>query len=370
MASGNFRSVVAVAALAIAACAPAVHAGGSLPPTGGISDACHGRADVLGVSRIVEIDTAAAPRFGAQYRDAGFLEDGEVVLTFDDGPLRYYTQRVLDALEQQCVRATFFIVGRMAISDPAMLKDIARRGHTIGVHTWSHKKLSTIGAARQTEEIELGLSATAAALDGPVAPFFRYPYLRDSRASLDHLAGRQLGVFGIDVDSRDFSTRNPGAVQRTVLAQLATTRKGIILFHDIQPSTAGSIRSLLAELKARGFRIVHMVAKTPATTLPEYDAMAARELARKTVAAAKSPLATRAVTWPAGKDSPKSATPAATDADEMLPWLRGTKTDGLDNKPAGPAQAAPQLPTVRPPRRPEPPGLHEDPWQIRPQPGG
>lgn len=318
-------------------------------------DPCAGRQDVLGVSRIVEVDTSSAPKFGAQYQDATFLEDGEVVLTFDDGPLRHYSQRVLDALDGQCAKATFFIVGRMAVADPDMLKEMARRGHTIGIHTWSHKKQSAISAAKAKEEIELGLSATAKALGGTVAPFFRFPYLRDTKAMLSHLSERQIGTFGIDIDSRDFTTRNPGNVQRAVLQQLAARRKGIILFHDIQPSTASALRSLLAELKTRGYKIVHMVPKSAATTLPEFDARAEQELARKLVAAAKSPLATRAVVWPSGTDKAKPVKPAAAEP-EVLPWLKGTDVEASKPPPVAP---------VRPPRRPEPPGLADDPWQIR-----
>lgn len=314
-------------------------------------DSCAGQADALSVSRIVEIDTTDGPRFGAQYQDASFLEDGEVVLTFDDGPLRRLTQRVLDGLREHCAKATFFIVGRMAVADPDMLKEIARQGHTIGIHTWSHKKLSTISAAKAKDEIELGLSATAKALGTSVAPFFRFPYLGDSRSSLAYLKERQLGTFGIDIDSRDFTTRNPGAVQRTVLSQLSQRRKGVILFHDIQPSTAGAIRSLLAELKARGYRLVHMVPKSGAASLPEYDAQAGQELARKMVAAAKSPLANRSVVWPSGTDKKTANTvakPAAVAEPEELPWLKNQATE----------QAAP-----RPRPRPQP--VEEDPWQLR-----
>jgi peptidoglycan/xylan/chitin deacetylase (PgdA/CDA1 family) len=358
----------------------AIHSGAMATAARAADDACAGKPEALGVSRIVEIDASSAPKFGAQYASASFLEDGEVVLTFDDGPLRHYTQRVLDALDQHCTRATFFIVGRMAVADPDMLKEMARRGHTIGIHTWSHKKQTTISAAKGKEEIELGLSATALALGGPVAPFFRFPYLAHTRAALGHLASRQIGTFGIDVDSRDFQTRNPGQVQRTVLAQLKAQRKGIILFHDIQPSTAGAIKSLLAALKAEGYRVVHMTPKTAATTLPEYDARAAELLARKVVAATKSPLATRSAVWsnssedatasdaaPAPKSKRGTVKPAAADAalpavaGEELPWLKGTTTDGV---------AAPPAPRLRPPRRPEPPGVEHDPWQIRMLPGG
>lgn len=324
------------------------------------ADACAGRSDVLGVSRIVEIDTAAAPRFGAQFNEGAFLEDGEVVLTFDDGPLRHYTQRILDALEEQCTKATFFIVGRMAIADPEMLKETARRGHTIGIHTWSHKKLTAVSSADAEKEIELGLSATVKALGEPVAPFFRFPYLSNPKRGLQHLAERKIGVFGIDVDSRDFNTRNPAAVLRTTMAQLQTTKKGIILFHDIQPSTASAIKTLLSELKSKGFRVVHMIPKTAATTLPQYDALAEQEMSRKVAAASKNPLATRSVVWPSGTDKggeSGKASPAANA--EELPWLK---------KPSGsPPAAAPSPPPATPPDRPSRKSTSDwlDPWQIR-----
>ena len=100
-------------------------------------------------------------------------------------------------------------------------------------------------------------------------------------------------------------------VKRTVLAQLAGARKGILLFHDIQPSTAHALTGILAELKKRGFKVVHLVPKATATTLPEYDAQAERLIAHRSVAAAKEPLASRAVTWSQTGGEP---------AGEVLPW--------------------------------------------------
>lgn len=276
---------------------------------------CSGRADVLGVSRVVEIDTATGPEFGDQYlkTEPKFLESGEVVLTFDDGPMRRYTLPILDALDEQCVKATFFSVGRMAIADPTTLREVARRGHTIGTHTWSHKNLATLSAAAMKREFELGLSAVAAAAGTPIAPFFRFPYLGHSKSTRAYIQGRGVGIFGIHVDSKDFRTKSPGVVLRNVLTQLEREKKGILLFHDIQPSTAGALASLLAELKERGFKVVHMVAKDTPTTLPEYDAIAEKALKAKSVAAANTPLAERAATWPVSGAEP-DAQPTATTA--------------------------------------------------------
>ena len=153
---------------------------------------CEGHPGALGVSRIIEIDTTGGPKFGRQYHDVAPLEDKEVVLTFDDGPARRYTIPILDALDAECVKATFFSVGRMALGDPSTIKEVLRRGHTIGSHTWSHKKLPSVPAAKAEDEIEMGVSAVAAALGQPVAPFFRFPYLTDTAAMRKYLAERDI----------------------------------------------------------------------------------------------------------------------------------------------------------------------------------
>jgi peptidoglycan/xylan/chitin deacetylase (PgdA/CDA1 family) len=305
---------------------------------------CQGRGGVLGVSRVVEIDPQDGPRFGhQQYGDIDFLQDGEVVLTFDDGPLRPYTLPVLDALDGECTRATFFMVGRMAVADPAVVRETERRGHTIGTHTWSHRNLRSLGAAQATNEIELGISAVSRVLGHPVAPFFRFPFLSDSKGMIAHLRARGIGIFSIEVDALDFRTRKPAEVQRRVLAQLAEKRKGIILFHDIQPSTAHALRGLLAELRARGFKVVHMVPKTPVKTLAEFDAQAEKALAGKQLAAEQRPLASRSLVWPvaSGFNAPPAQSAAAP-------------------APAAAAPAPAPDSAPRPARRQD-----DEPWQLR-----
>ena len=232
--------------------AMAVVAGASAPAMA--QEACRPTVPAgaaLGVSRVVEIDTSTGPLFGAPYKEPSFLADGEVVLTFDDGPLRAYTMPVLDALAAHCARATFFLVGRMAVADPEMVKEYARRGHTVGTHTWSHANLQALTPLKARAEIELGFSAVQQAMGKPLAPFFRFPFLRDTKSMIIHLQERQIGIFSIDVDSKDYRTRDPGSVHRKVMADLARTRKGIVLFHDIQPSTARALPGLLADLKAK-----------------------------------------------------------------------------------------------------------------------
>jgi peptidoglycan/xylan/chitin deacetylase (PgdA/CDA1 family) len=257
------------------------------------------------VSRVVEVDTKGGPRFGLQqYKENDFLKEGEIVLTFDDGPLRRNTQLVLDALDAHCTKATFFMVGEMAASDPAMAREVARRGHTIGTHTWSHKNLKVMGAGKAETEMELGLSAVRAAIGQPIAPFFRFPYLSDSKTMEAHLQQRNIAMFSIDADSIDYRTRDPNSVHRRIVNELTANKKGIVLFHDIQPSTANALKGLLDDLKKRGFKVVQLVPKSSAQTLPTYDAMAANELARRHTAEVANPMAKRAIVYPIAGGTP------------------------------------------------------------------
>ncbi len=242
-----------------------------------VAQTCPGNPRALGVSRTVQIDTTGAPAFGfAHYKVHDFLQDKEVVLTFDDGPQVKLTDRVLAALKRHCTKATFFAIGKMALGMPEIIRRVHSAGHTVGSHTWSHRNLArgkytgkNLGKA--IDEIERGVSAVRRAVGKPIAPFFRFPFLRDSKGTFDHLAKRNLAVFSMDVDSFDFKYRSPKKLAGRVLAKLKANGKGILLLHDIQPVTAKALALILDMLKSEDFRIVHMTAAFPATTLPRYD---------------------------------------------------------------------------------------------------
>ena len=283
-----------------------------------------GRDNALGTSRTVEIDTSKGPLYGFQYKDQNFLNDGEVVLTFDDGPLRSYTVPVLEALAAHCTKATFFVVGRMAVADPDMVKEYDRRGHTIGTHTWSHVNLRAASPARARAEIELGFSAVQKALGKPIAPFFRFPFLADPPGMIAHLKERQIGIFSIDVDSKDFRTRDPVTVHRRVMGDVARPRKGIILFHDIQASTAGAIKTMLAELKARGYKVVHLRPTQGQVTVAEYDTRIDRDYANRKIA--YLPVAQRGVFSSAWEASVAPNTPSNINGVGLTPSASGRAT--------------------------------------------
>ena len=232
----------------------------------------------MGLARVVEIDTRGGPAFGFEhFKQYDFLREHEVVLTFDDGPWPDNTPAVLKALTEQCAKATFFEIGQHAIWHPEIAKMVAAAGMTVGSHTWSHKDLarnpyvSDIEQAKQ--EIEMGVSAVHAALDGPFAPFFRFPDLQQPPALLAYLGERNIATFSTDLDSFDFKMRRPEQVIKSVMSKLQKRGKGIVLMHDFQHATAEAMPELLRQLKAGGFKIVHMVPKAPVTTVAKYDEM-------------------------------------------------------------------------------------------------
>jgi peptidoglycan/xylan/chitin deacetylase (PgdA/CDA1 family) len=235
------------------------------------------------VSRTVEIDTASGPGFGGEhFKQHDFLRNNEVVLTFDDGPWPT-TTAVLKALADQCVRATFFPIGKHATYYPEILKQIHEAGHTIGSHTWSHQDLSRKSVAEAKAEIEKGISAVAISTGVPTAPFFRFPALRHPPELVTYLGERNIGMFSTDMDSFDFKMRKPDQVLKSVMAKLKKHGKGIVLMHDFQTATSQAVPELLAQLKAEGYKIVHRRAKNAVTTLAEYDEAVKKEQKLPTV---------------------------------------------------------------------------------------
>jgi peptidoglycan/xylan/chitin deacetylase (PgdA/CDA1 family) len=189
---------------------------------------------------------------------------------------------VLKALADECLKATFFEIGKHATWHPEITKQVIEAGMTVGTHTWSHKDLARNPYANDIEqakaEIEMGLSAVhMAAGGGKVAPFFRFPALQHPPQLLSYLAERNIGVFSTDIDSRDFKLHKPEEVIKSVMSQLEKHGKGIILVHDFKHHTAEAIPELIRQLKAGGYKMVHMVPKGEVTTVPKYDEMLAQE---------------------------------------------------------------------------------------------
>lgn len=254
-------TATALAALAAGLCGPAA--------------GCPDPAKALGVSRVIEIDTSGGPMFGSMTRrekEESFLAPGEVVLTFDDGPVPWVTKPILDTLDQFCTRATFFSVGKMALTYPGMTKEVLARGHTLGTHTWSHpNNLRRLTAEKAHDEIERGFAAVALAASADIAPFFRFPGLNDSDELLTYLQARGIASFTVDVISNDSFIGSPQRIAERTLRETAARRGGILLFHDLKRPTARALPAILAGLKAKGFKVVHLTAKAPLVPLGTLD---------------------------------------------------------------------------------------------------
>ena len=95
---------------------------------------------------------------------------------------------------------------------------------------------------------------------------------------MDYLGTRNIAVFSHDLDSFDFKMRKPEDVVKSVMSKLEKKGKGIILMHDFQQATAKAVPDLLTELKAKGYKVVHMRAKTPLATLAQWDEAAKGEI--------------------------------------------------------------------------------------------
>jgi peptidoglycan/xylan/chitin deacetylase (PgdA/CDA1 family) len=233
---------------------------------------CPGNPDAIGTSRTIVVDPREHIRIGTMdYAETLPLLDREVVLTFDDGPIPPYTNRILDILAAECVKATYFIVGDMAKEYPSLVRRVYDAGHTVGTHSMSHPfRFRALSVERGNAQIDNGIAAAAAALGDPdkVAPFFRFPGFGHTAAAHEHAAERGLMVWGADVPADDWHKLGPREVARRAVQRLEYKGKGILLLHDIHQRTVEALPLIFEELKARGFRIVHVVpasAERPAT---------------------------------------------------------------------------------------------------------
>jgi peptidoglycan/xylan/chitin deacetylase (PgdA/CDA1 family) len=181
---------------------------------------------------------------------------------------------VLKTLADECTTGIFFSIGKHATYYPEILKQVLAAGHTIGSHTWSHATLTNkkLTDDQKKEEIEKGFSAVKWALGGvSPAPFFRFPALQHPPEMVTYLGTRNIAIFSCDLDSFDFKARNAQQVIDVTFKKLDKLGKGIILMHDFHKHTAEALPELLRRLKAGGYKVVAMRAKSPVETLPQYD---------------------------------------------------------------------------------------------------
>ena len=209
-------------------------------------------ATMLGVERTITV----TPRTGPIYP---LLRDHEVVLTFDDGPDPKRTRAVLDALDKECVKATFFLLGQQASRYPAMVREISARGHSIGSHTWSHANLVNLNDTAAKDQVQRGQEAVNAALSSvdKRSVMFRFPYVATTPDLSQQVRDMGLLEVGVTADGADWTRISPEEAVDLVFQKLALSgNKGVVLLHD--PFDRSDVRTalLLSRLKQEGYRIV------------------------------------------------------------------------------------------------------------------
>jgi peptidoglycan-N-acetylglucosamine deacetylase len=231
----------------------------------------------LGTSRVVEVGTRGGLEVGLKtYPQTIALADHEVILTFDDGPAATTTPEILNALANECVRATFFDIGRNAEGLPEIARREVLDGHTVAHHTYSHPQptLRYMSEAAAREDLLKGMIAVEKAAYGQDfaggepkdlkdltlhAPFFRFPGFADTGDLRQWLAANNVGIFSVDLWASDWIRMTPEEELKLVMSRLDRLGKGMLLLHDNRQWTADMLPMLLSELKAKGYRVVHMV---------------------------------------------------------------------------------------------------------------
>lgn len=173
-------------------------------------------------------------------------------LTFDDGPHRTVTRQILDILNQEGVRATYFPVGRIAERQGELIRDFVAAGHEIGNHSLTHsdlRKMDATGARYEIAETNRILRSFGA---NPV--LFRPPYGRYSDELLTIARDEHMGSVLWSIDTRDWQVRNADKIVSQI--KLGGLPGNVFLMHSTYPSTAQALPRVIAELRAKGCEFV------------------------------------------------------------------------------------------------------------------
>ncbi|MFY8092507.1 MAG: polysaccharide deacetylase family protein [Niveispirillum sp.] len=215
--------------------------------------------DALGTSRTITLKRGDGGAFGTvQHAPLPGLAKGEVVLTFDDGPVPVLTSQVLEALKAECARATFFMTGSNLDAHGELAKRAVAEGHSAGIHSYSHPHLGTLTAAAQLDDLAR-TQAVYRQLFGVAAASYRFPFLEETPTLMEALAKDGVTVFSIDLAITDWQPADTTAMLAERLSKALDEKGGgIILMHDANKPTADAIASLLRVIKQKGYRLVHV----------------------------------------------------------------------------------------------------------------
>lgn len=176
-----------------------------------------------------------------------------VALTFDDGPSTPVTTRILNSLEANGGRATFFMVGNRVPGTQAVVQRMNALGCEVANHTYEHKYLTKVGDSGIRSQVGLTNQKIAEAC-GVTPTLVRPPGGFYNQASLDTLGSMGMAAIMWDIDTLDWKTRN---AQNTINVVLNQVKDGdIVLMHDIYSTSADAAEVIIPELVNRGYQLV------------------------------------------------------------------------------------------------------------------
>ncbi|WP_426342618.1 polysaccharide deacetylase family protein [Pseudoduganella sp. S-14] len=214
--------------------------------------------DALGVARVLTLKREHARYGTAQYGPLP-LQKGEVVLTFDDGPVPGPTDRVLQALAAQCTQATFFMTGANLAKYPELGLRVMRAGHAVGLHSFAHPSLKSMPAPEQLADLEQGERAFVGVF-GSAPPAYRFPFLEETAPVLAVLKERKVTVASVDLGIDDWAPNDMrvDTLVARLVGQLKQKEGGIILMHDANGPTADALPALLKAIRDNGYKVVSL----------------------------------------------------------------------------------------------------------------
>lgn len=173
-----------------------------------------------------------------------------VALTFDDGPRRGTTDRLLDGLQERGASATFFLIGKQIEANADLVVRMAEEGHQIGNHTWSHQRLEGASSAVVAQEVEQ-TEAVLEELLGGKEYWLRPPYGQVTAGTEDCF---DVPMVKWSVDPRDWESRDTGKVTQAILEYVEPN--SIILLHDIYSTSVDAALKVVDQLQEEGYWFV------------------------------------------------------------------------------------------------------------------
>lgn len=200
---------------------------------------------------------------------SGDVQDKQFVLTYDDGPHAIFTKMIMSALKTYGGKGIFFMTGKSTESNPEVARLVAKEGHAIGSHSYSHpfmgKRESCSGddcrriwvdTLKAMSEIRIAHQIIFDVV-GFIDPFFRFPFGGKTPELREFLKKNQMADFAWRVDSNDWrSGQSPRQVMENTLRLMDEAKRGVVLFHDVHQRTAEMMPQFLSTMVDRGYEVV------------------------------------------------------------------------------------------------------------------